>query len=114
MGELEYFRPKALDGLCNWLGLPRWLASLVLEGRQHQVVQGEPVKGLPVIIYTHGIGGCQEMYTQFCRELASCGAVVVAIEHEDGSASFAEDSDEQIICFKRPPPGTAYTRENVV
>ena len=31
-----------------------------------------------------------EMYTQFCMNLSSFGYVVVAIEHEDGSGSYAE------------------------
>merc|ERR1712224_489354 len=44
------------------------------------------------------------MYTQFCRELASAGAIVIAIEHEDGSGLFAKNaSTGEIITYVNNP-----------
>lgn len=44
------------------------------------------------------------MYTQLCRELASIGAIVVAVEHEDGSGVFATDaSTQEPIEYIQPP-----------
>lgn len=46
------------------------------------------------------------MYTQLCREIASCGTIVVAVEHEDGSAHYATSgSTGKYIEYKQPPPG---------
>jgi platelet-activating factor acetylhydrolase len=43
--------------------------------------------GLPVVIFSHGLGGNRSAYTITCSELASQGYVVFAIEHADGTAS---------------------------
>ncbi|KAK9862758.1 hypothetical protein WJX84_009256 [Apatococcus fuscideae] len=42
---------------------------------------------LPVIIFSHGIGGFQNAYSTLLTELASWGFVVLAMEHADGTAS---------------------------
>jgi len=47
------------------------------------------------------------MYTQFCRELASQGAIVLAIEHEDGSGIYAiSGKTGQPIEYVKRPRGT--------
>ena len=44
----------------------------------------------PVVLFSHGLYGTMEMYTTLCLLLASYGYIVVALEHEDGSAMFAQ------------------------
>jgi platelet-activating factor acetylhydrolase len=44
-------------------------------------------KKFPVLVFSHGLGGCRNTYTSICGEMASHGMIVAAIEHNDGSAS---------------------------
>src|SRR6186713_714484 len=50
-------------------------------------------KRWPVVVFSHGLGGLRNTYSHICGSLASHGAVVVALEHRDGSApvSFVRD-----------------------
>ena len=43
------------------------------------------------------------MYTSTCADLAARGAVVIAPEHEDGSASYAVTAAGEELYFERPP-----------
>jgi len=61
--------------------------------------------GWPLVIFSSGLWGCCEMYTQLCREIASAGAIVVAIEHEDGSGIYAQNAKTgETIPYNEPPP----------
>ncbi|KAG8998878.1 hypothetical protein FRB93_013445 [Tulasnella sp. JGI-2019a] len=42
-----------------------------------------PEKKWPLIIFSHGLGGGRNTYSQFCGNLASEGYVVLAMEHRD-------------------------------
>ena len=55
---------------------------------------------------------CCDMYTEFCRSLASCGYIVIALEHEDGSGVHATKPDGTQVRYMRPD-STPYSREKV-
>jgi len=45
-----------------------------------------PVSRFPVMIFSHGLGGSRNAYSQWCGSVASYGVFVAAIEHRDGTA----------------------------
>ena len=97
--RVPYFRKEAVDGLLDFLGGFGDGLMQMLQEKPHPCWYGvdpllsfeedEP-KAFPLVVFSHGLSGTMEMYTQLCSQIASTGCVVVAIEHEEGSASYAE------------------------
>jgi len=118
-GPSTYFRQGTALGTAGFANLPplilKFLAHVVHPLSDHQDVQPNLEKGsLPVILFSHGLGGNAEVYTALCSHLASEGFVVVAIEHADGSGAYAVTHSEEEVFYTRPPSTMEYTRENVV
>ena len=111
-----YMRQRAVEGLCRSLQMGRFLNFLlkcVLNNKEAtHLINGfsDSVSALnrpnaevnhkqtsqrkwPTVIFSHGLFGSMEEYSTICREIASHGFVVVAPEHEDGSASYAEKAN---------------------
>ena len=97
--RVPYFRKEAVDGLLDFLGGFGDGLMQMLQEKPHPCWYGvdpllsfeeEEPKAFPLVVFSHGLSGTMEMYTQLCSQIASTGCVVVAIEHEEGSASYAE------------------------
>lgn len=58
-----------------------------------------PPEGFPLLVYSHGFGGNMDMAAHFLRGLASSGAVVVALEHTDGTSSRTVAPDGNALSF---------------
>lgn len=59
-----------------------------------------------MVVLSSGLWGCLESYTQLGRELASAGAIAVALDHEDGTGISATNrTTGQAIEFVEQPPG---------
>lgn len=56
---------------------------------------------LPVVIFSHGLGGNRAVYSIICSELASHGYVVFALEHADGTASCCKLAGDKGYRFYR-------------
>ncbi|ORZ32084.1 platelet-activating factor acetylhydrolase [Catenaria anguillulae PL171] len=77
---------------------------------------------LPVVVFSHGLGGCKSTYQYFCSDLASRGLVVLAVEHRDRSACISVESTAPNAASTRtfnyqrmsldspPPPEVVATR----
>mmetsp|Transcript_24859 Transcript_24859/g.35066 ORF Transcript_24859/g.35066 Transcript_24859/m.35066 type:complete len:417 (-) Transcript_24859:180-1430(-) len=118
-----FFRPEAVDGVGDYARTNPALLQFLCRRKHPCLFNAEPLlpgndngkggKGrFPLVIFSHGLGGCMEMYTLLCREIASQGFCVVALEHEDGSGCHAETADGRPILYKRPDD-TPYSREKV-
>jgi pimeloyl-ACP methyl ester carboxylesterase len=110
-----YFRPKAIEGLVDY---SRTSAEILdfLSNRQHPCrIDAAPIQDqrFPIVVFSHGLGGCMEMYTELCRQIASYGFWVVAVEHEDGSGCYAENEKGEAIYYQRPDD-SPYSRQKVV
>ncbi|XP_063309221.1 platelet-activating factor acetylhydrolase 2, cytoplasmic-like [Pelobates fuscus] len=68
----------------------------------------------PVIIFSHGLRAFRTVYSTLCRELASYGYLVAAVEHRDGSACatyhlYSKPGNENVndvwVPFRKVEPG---------
>ncbi|KAJ3341612.1 Platelet-activating factor acetylhydrolase [Gonapodya sp. JEL0774] len=75
--------------------IPAFINAPVLNSPEHSK--------FPVIIFSHGLAGNRTMYSDLCGEMASRGAVVLALEHHDGSATAAEVAGGEVIYYHRYP-----------
>ena len=115
-----YVRSGVVAGVAHFALTPRVLLNGALGRAPHPLAEsgaplprpaGEPKH--PVVIFLHGLGGNCEIYSAVCSFIASHGYVVVALESEDGSGSFAVTEEGGVLMYRRPPTGMAYTHENV-
>ena len=78
------------------IGLPR---------RANSEETHEPPNQLPLLIFSHGLGGSRNTYSHILGNLASYGVVVVAVDHRDGSQPLAyvrktEDEEAKTVDYK--------------
>jgi hypothetical protein len=81
---------RVLPAMAASGGLPRWTFAPLALVRTHAVwdaplAAAEGAAGWPVATFDHGLGGFRSQNTFLAEELASHGAVVVAVEHPGGS-----------------------------
>ena len=114
--HVPYFRLRAVEGMADYSRTSVELLR-ILSNRQHPCAINAPPfhanKKIPVVVFSHGLGGSMEMYTQLCQQMASHGLVVIAMEHEDGSGAYAETPDGQTILYQRSDD-TPYSRTKVL
>jgi len=106
-----YWRSGAVDGMAEYANVPPWIFRPLAFAAHHSLAPEDaplpdcPIDNgkWPVVIFSHGLGGHADMYSSICRALASFGCIVVALEHEDGSGSYATRADAERVPFVRPP-----------
>jgi platelet-activating factor acetylhydrolase len=52
----------------------------------------EGKKKLVPVIFSHGLSACALVYTVICKELASYGLMVVAMDYHDGSCGYTRNA----------------------
>lgn len=104
----QYSRPEVVKALSEGYYVPHPLLKGVLAGRSQVDPPCEPAGSKtgkwPVVVFQCGLWGSFEFYTQICRDMASMGAVVVLLEHEDGTSITATDRDSgESIEYQQQP-----------
>ena len=121
-GSSWYTPPHSAGGLGVTLGsrFLEWAFWALFSYQRHPDVEGAACvtkektpggRGLPVVIFSHGLHGTSDMYLQACRDIASFGAYVIAVEHEDGTSSY----NPRVRPYQTPPKSMNYSvKEEVV
>jgi platelet-activating factor acetylhydrolase len=106
---LQYMRPAAMEGLAEWLKLPQLMFRHLTRAAHPCAVDSEPLpppadsRGWPVVVFSHGLGGNNDVYVKTCSDLASRGMVVVSLDHEDGSGSYANTEAGFVVRYTPVP-----------
>lgn len=93
-------------GLVEYLRLPKLMMPVVTVALRVELpwqADAAPAGSkLPLVLFSHGLGGSLGAYVSVCHDIAATGRVVVAIEHADGSATSAYVGSERTrIPYKR-------------
>ena len=122
-----YMRDVAVEGLHRYVlrlvkNYPVWAASFLrdtphplnqiqnntntnydtLNQNSHDLYKKSSNNKLPIIVFSHGLGGSAELYSMISISLAYCGFIVISLESEDGSASYASKVNGEIVPYKNP------------
>lgn len=125
----SYFRPKSVQGLIEYIrlgdGILQYLSEtphpchvdaeplMTMNGGDDAAANNDLYRQFPLVLFSHGLGGNMELYTELCSHMASLGYCVVALEHEDGSAAYAETPSGTFIPYNRPGD-EPYSRQKVL
>lgn len=108
-------RSRYAHGTLTSLGLPQWMPRLLslplTMVRSVGLHPGGPALnppaescGWPVVLFSPGLIGGVAYYSALCAEIASYGAIVLAVEHRDGSAAHTESASKRHQPYVRRRP----------
>ncbi|EPY27120.1 1-alkyl-2-acetylglycerophosphocholine esterase [Angomonas deanei] len=86
-----------LRGMARYVKLPPFLlydmqfTTVVAEQDAKGTLYSKNDKPHQLILFSHGLGGYGRLYSVLLMNLASRGAIVVAVDHMDASAAFCRD-----------------------
>ena len=114
-----YMRREAFDGLVSWLRKPMFVMKTFGIHLWHTpcspsahplspMDKGDngtsvPETGLPVMIFSHGLGGHSDLHAALGQLMARKGFVVFALEHECRAGSYARRESGTVLTYDRPP-----------
>lgn len=98
----------SLKGMSVFSGVPQWLFGCLRAGYL-AAVPNAPVAAppstterWPVVVFSHGLGGCIDIYSALTQQLASEGNVVVVVNHCDGSAAVTRHAPDNRVAYYTP------------
>ncbi len=110
LGTVTYMHPLVVDlfSITQDYMTPEEMTE-ALAGVGTNTTAGAPLTGdipeLPIVFWSHGLGGVNSLYTTFAAELASQGFLVVGIDHTYGAfATVFPDGTVRSIRAANAPP----------
>lgn len=94
MGRSEEEATIVLDGVADYLGVPRFVLADLARVRSHAVPDAPVVDGgqrFPVVLFSPGLGGTRTQNTAWAEDLASRGYVVAGLDHPYDTAATVVD-----------------------
>jgi platelet-activating factor acetylhydrolase len=88
----------------SWI-MHTWTVAGLRAKQNASLLPSDKAEKLPIVIYSHGLGGTSDTYSYQTMALASQGYVVLAINHQDGSAPVVERVDGSLLTFDFEIPG---------
>lgn len=96
----RYHASPVLSAVFFFIITTHWLLH-----RHVHVLQGPPLAEpgtsqgpFPVVLFSHGVGSNRSTYSLLAADIASRGAVVVCVEHVDGTACGARLAYDSASC----------------
>jgi platelet-activating factor acetylhydrolase len=110
---IPYLNPRTAAAFCRetmkfgapfaikefgWI-LHTWRLTGLRVKRNAALLPKTALPELPVVAFSHGLGGSADMYSYQTMALAAHGAVVLSVNHQDGSNPVVEKADGSVMTF---------------
>eukprot|EP00759_Apiculatamorpha_spiralis_P015792 PhF_6_TR22341/c0_g1_i1/m.31633/K01062/PLA2G7, PAFAH; platelet-activating factor acetylhydrolase len=100
---VPYGDRRYIDGLAHFIGIPSFVLNHMNGVKIMATINAKRASGKQkFIVFSHGLGGHQHMYSVLAMELVSQGYTVVCPQHLDGSACFALCHEDNLVHYRRP------------
>jgi dienelactone hydrolase len=118
-GRVRHLKPKVAIEFCkqtmkfgappsiqafSWI-MHTWSVSGLRAKQNAALLPSDKAEKLPIVIYSHGLGGTSDVYSYQTMALASQGYIVLSLNHQDGSAPVVQRVDGSFLTFDFEIPG---------
>jgi dienelactone hydrolase len=100
---MKFGAPPSIQDFA-WI-MHTWSVSGLRAKQNAALLPSEKAEKLPIVIYSHGLGGTSDVYSYQTMALASQGFVVLSLNHQDGSAPVVQRVDGSFLTFDFEIPG---------
>jgi dienelactone hydrolase len=100
---MKFGAPPSIQDFA-WI-MHTWSVSGLRAKQNATLLPSDKAEKLPIVIYSHGLGGTSDVYSYQTMALASQGYIVLSLNHQDGSAPVVQRVDGSLLTFDFEIPG---------